>query len=102
MAESRPPAPPAPDPPTEPSSLPVQRAFVVQLRADADPARGVVRGRIEHMISGSVARFESAEELIACLRDALTLRARTSSRPPRQPLASETPPAPRQPPRRTS
>lgn len=46
------------------AALPAERAFVVQLRADADPAHGVVSGRIEHVVSGAVALFESVEELV--------------------------------------
>jgi len=45
------------------------RAFVVQLRLDADPARGIFRGRIQHVRSGDAAHFDSLEELarfIAC------------------------------------
>ena len=51
--------------------LPADRAFVVQLRADADPARGVVRGRIEHIVSGAAALFESVEQLVDWMRDAV-------------------------------
>ena len=45
------------------------RGFVVQLRLDADPARGVFRGRIQHLRSGDAAHFDSLDELagfIAC------------------------------------
>jgi hypothetical protein len=45
------------------------RGFVVQLRLDADPARGIFRGRIQHVRSGDAAHFDSLEELagfIAC------------------------------------
>jgi hypothetical protein len=55
----------------------VERAFVVQLRADADLGSGVVSGRIEHMSSGAAALFDSVEQLIAWMRDAV---ARTSTR----------------------
>ena len=46
-------------------SLPVERAFVVQLRADADFANGPVTGRIEHVSSGAAGLFDSVEQLIA-------------------------------------
>jgi hypothetical protein len=45
------------------------RGFVVQLRLDAEPARGIFRGRIQHVRSGDAAHFDSLEELaqfIAC------------------------------------
>ena len=58
------------------AALPVARAFVVQLRADADLARGIVRGRIEHVVSGAAARFDSLEELICHMRDIVAQRAR--------------------------
>jgi hypothetical protein len=52
-------------------TLPAGRAFVVQLRADADMSRGVVQGRIEHIVSGAAALFDSAEQLIDWMRDAV-------------------------------
>ena len=45
--------------------LRAEYAYVVQLRKPA--AHGAVSGRIEHMASGSAARFESAEELLKFL-----------------------------------
>ena len=53
-----------------------ERAFVVQLRADADLGGGPVSGRIEHVSSGAAALFDSVEQLIAWMRDAV---ARTST-----------------------
>ena len=41
------------------------RAFVVQFREETDGAAKGFSGRVEHMISGHAARFESAEELLA-------------------------------------
>jgi hypothetical protein len=58
-------------PTSTPPTLPAGRAFVVQLRADADLARGVVHGRIEHVVSGVAAVFESLEDLVRCMQDAL-------------------------------
>jgi len=46
-------------------SLPSNRAFVVQLRWDADGEHGDVRGRVEHLNSMQATRFESVEELMA-------------------------------------
>jgi hypothetical protein len=52
-------------------SLPAERAFVVQLRADADFANGAVTGRIEHVSSGAAALFDSVEQLIDWMHAAL-------------------------------
>jgi hypothetical protein len=60
------------------AGLPAERAFVIQLRADADLARGVVRGRIEHVVSGTSARFESVDELLDCMRDIVARRSPTA------------------------
>lgn len=56
------------------TALPAERAFVVQLRADADLARGLVRGRLEHLTSGVAAVFESADELLSRMHEALRPR----------------------------
>jgi hypothetical protein len=45
--------------------LPADRAFVVQLHADAEIAHGQVHGRIEHIVSYQTTRFTSLEELLA-------------------------------------
>ena len=50
------------------ASLPADRAFVVQLRADVDLASGDIRGRVEHVTSGTAAVFESVEQLVSALR----------------------------------
>jgi hypothetical protein len=57
--------------------LPFERAFVVQLRADADVVAGAVSGRAEHLSSGAAAVFDSVEELIAWMAEAI---ARDSTR----------------------
>src|SRR5262245_36435006 len=64
------------------SALPAERAFVVQLRADADLAQSVVRGRVEHVVSGCVVLFESLEELLHGMRDAERTWTSTRSRSP--------------------
>jgi hypothetical protein len=43
-------------------------AFVVQFRADADPARGKLAGRVEHVASGRTANFQSVDDLPELLR----------------------------------
>ena len=40
------------------------RAFVVQFREQTEGAAPRFTGRVEHMISGHAARFESSEELL--------------------------------------
>jgi hypothetical protein len=46
-------------------SLPSQRAFVVQLHAEARPDHGQWDGRVEHIDSYQAVRFQSLEELVA-------------------------------------
>jgi len=50
---------------TDEVPLPPERAFVVQLRPLSDPAGELFVGRIEHIASGTVFRFDSAAELTA-------------------------------------
>lgn len=40
-------------------------AFVVRFTAGADPRRGHVAGRVEHVLSGRETRFVSSDELLA-------------------------------------
>jgi len=53
-------------------SLPAQRAFVVQLHADAQPEKGQFSGRVEHIVSYQSAHFASVEELTAFMVRVLT------------------------------
>jgi hypothetical protein len=46
-------------------SLPTNRAFVVQLHADAQPEQGYFKGRVEHVISMKAVHFNSVEDLVA-------------------------------------
>ena len=57
---------------TKQPSLPAQRAFVVQLHAEAQIEQGEFRGRVEHVVSYQAAHFESLEELIAFMVRVLT------------------------------
>ncbi len=50
--------------PRERPALPAGRAFVVMLRADYDPRREDVRGRVEHVRSGRTTHFASLAELL--------------------------------------
>lgn len=58
--------------------LPVDRAFVVQIRADVDLASGDIRGRLEHVTSGSVTVFESVEQLVSSMRAAVAADAKAA------------------------
>jgi hypothetical protein len=49
----------------KPPSFPANRAFVVQLHADARPEKGQFHGRVEHIVSHQTAHFASVEELTA-------------------------------------
>jgi hypothetical protein len=74
------------------AALPAERAFVVQLRGDANLGRGPIRGRVEHVHSGAAALFESLEQLLACMQDALDARGRRRI-PPHSPNRSKADPA---------
>jgi hypothetical protein len=50
--------------PSQPS-LPTNRVFVVQFRTQPPGAPSCYDGRVEHLVSGQVARFHSLEELLA-------------------------------------
>ena len=50
---------------------PYERAFVLQLGPQADPAGGRIEGRIEHVKSLRAARFGSLVELVAFLIEVL-------------------------------
>jgi hypothetical protein len=63
------------------SPLSPYRAFVVQFRLETNMARGQVRGRVEHVVSGQTAHFASVEELLAFIGRVLaTVRARPRQR----------------------
>jgi hypothetical protein len=54
-------------------SLPANRAFVVQLHADAQPEKGQFSGRVEHLVSYQSAHFASVAELTAFMVRVLTV-----------------------------
>ena len=60
-------------------ALPANRAFVVQLHVDAEPARGDFRGRVEHLASYQVIHFSSVEELMAFMARILSAQARAAA-----------------------
>ena len=49
---------------TVPTVSPENRVFVVQFRAQPTGASSSYDGRVEHLVSGQVARFHSLEELL--------------------------------------
>jgi hypothetical protein len=53
-------------------SLPTNRAFVVQFRAETEAERGRWVGRVEHVVSGQATHFASLEELLAFIARVLT------------------------------
>lgn len=52
--------------------LPVTRAFVVQVHAEAKVEQGQWQGRVEHVVSFQTAHFQSLEELVAFIVKVLT------------------------------
>jgi hypothetical protein len=52
--------------------LPSNRAFVVQLHANADPSRALLFGRVEHVLSARAAHFETLDELLAFITRTLS------------------------------
>jgi hypothetical protein len=61
-------------------TLPSNCAFVVQFRAQPSGAPPSYTGRIEHVVSGQVARFHSLEELLEFMVRMLTdVQERTGS-----------------------
>jgi hypothetical protein len=54
------------------SSLPTNRAFVVQFRAKSTDPALFWEGRVEHLNSGQTLRFHSSEELLTFLARVLS------------------------------
>ena len=50
---------------------PHSRAFVLKLHREADIQRGVLRGRIEHVASGTRGEFDGIEQLLGWLASGL-------------------------------
>ncbi len=64
------------------SSLLPPWAFVVQFRVETDLVQGRCTGRVEHVVSGQAAHFQSLEELLAFLTRVLTaVRAQNPCQP---------------------
>ena len=54
------------------TTLPTDRAFVVQVHADAAVGKAQLWGRVEHIVSGRSTRFQSVEELVIFMVQVLT------------------------------
>lgn len=52
-------------------TLSIHRAFLVRLYEDVDPASGRIGGQVEHVLSGDGGEFNSSEELLWLMRQAL-------------------------------
>jgi len=63
-----------------PSFAPAQ-AFVVQFGRETALDTGRMTGRVEHVVSGKAARFQSLDELVAFMREVLREVASTSRHP---------------------
>ena len=60
-------------------SLPANRAFVVQLRAQPAGTPLCWDGRVEHIVSGETIHFHSPEELLAFMMRIVTTTGRAPS-----------------------
>jgi len=52
-----------------PGTLSTRRVFVVHVGSAVDLGRGLIAGRVEHVRTGRMRRFERGEELLAFLAD---------------------------------
>ena len=69
-------------PPADNSAdLSVHRAFVVQFRADTAVEQGHLTGRVEHVVSGQAADFQSLETLLAFMARVLRAERERLSNP---------------------
>ena len=59
-------------------SYPQARAYVLKLHSDCAPSNSRLSGQLEHVTSGRVMHFHSAEELLACLVNDLAAIAQPS------------------------
>jgi hypothetical protein len=53
------------------SPLSPYRAFVVQFHRRTNVARGCIKGRVEHVVSGQATHFASLDELLAFIEQVL-------------------------------
>jgi hypothetical protein len=57
------------------------QAFVVQFGRETGADTGYMAGRVEHVVSGKVSRFQSLDELVAFMTEVLRTVAETMRRP---------------------
>jgi hypothetical protein len=57
-----------------------EQAFVVQFGRETVVDTGRLAGRVEHVVSGKVARFQSLDELVAFMTEVLRTVAATTRR----------------------
>ena len=57
-----------------------EQAFVVQFGRETVVDTGRLAGRVEHVVSGKVARFQSLDELVAFMTNVLRTVAETTRR----------------------
>jgi hypothetical protein len=69
----------APMPAATDAPLSPQWAFVVQFRVHADGKTVYTTGRVEHLVSGRMTRFESLNELVVYFEQELRQRTLSSS-----------------------
>jgi hypothetical protein len=67
-------------PPSQPV-LPTNRAFLVQFRIPPTGGPSSYGGRVEHVVSGQMARFHSLEELLAFMMGVLNEVQEQSDKP---------------------
>jgi hypothetical protein len=68
-------------PADNPAPLSVTRAFVVQFRANTVVEQGYLTGRVEHVVSGQAADFQSLETLLAFIARVLRAERERLSNP---------------------
>ena len=66
--------------------LPMERAFVIQLHAEAEVSQRRLAGRVEHVLSGQAAHFDTLEDLLWFIeRVLITLRGEPADEVPEEP-----------------
>jgi hypothetical protein len=68
-------------PSNHPGPLSVYGAFVVQFDTHTDVARGHLAGRVEHVVSGQAADFQSLEMLLGFIAQVLCETRERSTEP---------------------
>ena len=53
----------------DPSELPVNRSFIIQIEAHVVINKGQFNGRVEHIVTGKSTRFHSLSELLVFIEN---------------------------------